>query len=211
MTSIRAFSEILRDTEAMGAIEKAKYASIIHAEAIRLTRLLDDLLELSVLEHGQVGLNVQQGSLADILDQAVTSAMAGERDSLSINRVPSDETLSLTTDLDRLSQVFINLVANAHKYCDAEKPELTILVTQTSGSLNVDFTDNGTGIPKESQTLIFEKFARVNNEKGKGAGLGLAISREIMHRLEGDITYRPGKKGTGFRVRLPQSLALAAQ
>lgn len=211
MTSIRAFSEILRDTEAMGTAEKAKYASIIHAEAIRLTRLLDDLLELSVLEHGQVSLNIQQGSLADILDRAVASATAGERDALSIKRVRLNETVTLTTDLDRLSQVFINLVANAQKYCDAEHPELTISVTQRRGFLDVDFTDNGSGIPKRSQALIFEKFARVNNEKGKGAGLGLAICREIMHRLEGDVTYRAVAKGTGFRVRLPQSLALAAQ
>ncbi len=211
MTSIRAFSEILRDTEAMGTVEKAKYASIIHAEAIRLTRLLDDLLDLSVLEHGQVSLNVQQGSLADILDQSVASAMAGEQDALVIKRRRLNETVTLTTDLDRLSQVFINLIANAHKYCDAAKPELRISVTQEFGYLNVDFIDNGSGIHKHSQTLIFEKFARVNNEQGKGAGLGLAICREIMHRLDGDITYRPVVKGTGFRVRLPQSLALAAQ
>ena len=57
MTSIRSFTEILRDTEGLGQFEKTKYASIIHGETIRLTRLLDDLLDLSVLENGQVSLN----------------------------------------------------------------------------------------------------------------------------------------------------------
>jgi Na+/proline symporter/nitrogen-specific signal transduction histidine kinase len=211
MTSIRAFSEILRDTKKIGPDEKTKYASIIHGEAIRLTRLLDDLLDLSVLEHGQVSLNIQQGRLADVLDQAVAAALAGKQDALEIQRDPVAEEVELKTDLDRLSQVFINLIANARKYCDADTPQLKISVSRSGGYVTVDFFDNGSGIPKDAQTLIFEKFARVSDQKGKGAGLGLAICREIMYRLDGDITYQPKANGTGFRVRLPQSMALAAQ
>lgn len=211
MTSIRAFSEILRDTEKIGPIEKTKYASIIHGEAIRLTRLLDDLLDLSVLEHGQVNLNIQQGVLSDVLDKAVASAMAGEQDAMKIKRRRLTETVTLETDLDRLSQVFINLITNAYKYCDAKTPRLDISVSLDDTFVNVDFTDNGSGIPKDAQSLIFEKFARVSDQKGNGAGLGLAICREIMNRLDGDITYSPHGKGTRFRVRLPHSMALAAQ
>jgi Na+/proline symporter/nitrogen-specific signal transduction histidine kinase len=211
MTSIRAFSELLRDTDAIDVAEKTKYASVIHAEAIRLTRLLDDLLDLSVLEHGQVSLNVQTGVLANVLDQAIAAALAGEAQALVIERNRTEETISLTTDLDRLCQVFINLIANAQKYCDAETPVLKILVSMEAGYVTIDFVDNGSGIPKSAQTVIFEKFARVSDQKGKGAGLGLAICREIMNRLGGDITYRHGFDRAGFRVRLPQSVALAAQ
>jgi len=211
MTSIRAFSEILRDTEKIGPIEKTKYASIIHGEAIRLTRLLDDLLDLSVLEHGQVNLNIQQGVLSDVLDLAVASAMAGEQDAMKIKRRRLSETVTLETDLDRLSQVFINLITNAFKYCDAKTPRLEISVALDDTFVNIDFVDNGSGIPKDAQSLIFEKFARVSDQKGNGAGLGLAICREIMNRLDGDITYSPDAKGARFRVRLPHSMALAAQ
>jgi len=75
----------------------------------------------------------------------------------------------------------------------------------------VDFIDNGTGIPKQSQSLIFEKFARLTDQRrAGGAGLGLAICREIMARLGGEIEYLPGQGGAAFRVTLPTAAASAA-
>ena len=78
MTSIRAFSEILRDTEDMSENEQSRYASIIHNEAIRLTRLLDDLLDLSVLENAQIVLNLQTATLSDLLDRSEVAAGMGD-------------------------------------------------------------------------------------------------------------------------------------
>jgi Na+/proline symporter/two-component sensor histidine kinase len=211
MTSIRAFSEILRDTGAMDEADKSKYASIIHVEAIRLTRLLDDLLDLSVLENGQVNLNLQTGLLPDVLDRAVTTALASAEPALNVKRDIPSENIALHTDLDRLTQVFINLVANAQKYCDAADPTLEINVRTDADMLVLDFKDNGSGVPKSAQSVIFEKFSRVNEQTGNGAGLGLAICREIMHRLGGDIAYLAMPQGGVFRVRLPLSLQAAAQ
>ncbi len=211
MTSIRSFSEILRDTDGLGQVEKTKYASIIHGEAIRLTRLLDDLLDLSVLENGQVSLNLETGRLEDILEQAVVTARAGSAGQLDIQRERTNETQVLTTDLDRLSQVFINLVTNAGKYCDAQAPRLRIDVEADDVGMRVVFRDNGTQIPLGARALIFEKFARLNDKEGSGAGLGLAICREIMTRLGGDISYHPEPTGNAFVVHLPRDVALAAQ
>ena len=209
MTSIRAFSEILRDTEGLGREEKAKYSSIIHDEALRLTRLLDDLLDLSVLENGQVSMNLARGSLGGVLDHAVAAAGVGS--SLRIRRNREAESVMIVTDLDRLAQVFINLIANARKYCDAERPELTVKINRGPSGLTVDFIDNGSGIPRDAQEVIFEKFARVSDQKAGGAGLGLAICREIMARLGGSVSYLPGQGGAAFRVSLPQNVAMAAQ
>lgn len=201
MTSIRSFSEILGDGS-LGKVEQAKYAGIIHAEALRLTRLLDDLLDLSVLENGQVNLNQETGQLSDLLDRAVSAVGGGQ---IQILRRRSEEVVTLTTDLDRLTQVFINLIANAEKYCDAANPELRIEVTRTARAVTVDFIDNGRGIDQESQQVIFEKFSRLSDHrKAGGAGLGLAICREIMARLDGAITYVPGQGGAAFRVTLPR-------
>ncbi|WP_299678166.1 ATP-binding protein [uncultured Roseobacter sp.] len=211
MTSIRAFSEILRDTDGLGPMEKSKYANIIHVEAIRLTRLLDDLLDLSVLENGQVTLNQQSGRLVDLLDHAVATAEVSEARPITFRRRRLDETVTLHTDLDRLNQVFINLITNAQKYCSADAPELRIEVSRPGEAVVVDFIDNGSGIPPESRDVMFEKFNRIGAEDGSGAGLGLAICREIMARLGGDVRYLEGTGGTGFRVTLPQSQALAAQ
>ena len=211
MTSIRAFSEILRDTDGLSPADKSKYASIIHDEAIRLTRLLDDLLDLSVLENGQVSLNLRQGTLAGVLDRAIAAAAADDEGvRLRIRRDPAAEQVMLHTDLDRLAQVFINLIANARKYCDSPVPKLDIRI-QTGARIVVDFVDNGTGISRDAQDMIFEKFARVSDQKAGGAGLGLAICRQIMARLGGEITYLPGQGGAAFRVVLPADLALAAQ
>ena len=212
MTSIRAFSEILRDTHDLKKEEMRRYASVIHDEALRLTRLLNDLLDLSVLESGQVSLNMREGRLAEVLDHAVSAALAGSTQRLQVIRRSEGEALQLCSDLDRLAQVFINLIANADKYCDAAAPQLTIAVRSGGGVLTIDFIDNGSGIPAEAQSMVFEKFARVSAEKAGGAGLGLAICREIMERLGGSITYLNGRRGGAFRVTLPvQGAALAAQ
>ena len=210
MTSIRAFSEILRDADGRSDTDNIRYASIIHDEALRLTRLLNDLLDLSVLESGQVSLNMTVGNLSDVLDHAVSTALTGSERPLKVLRHTTSETVRISSDLDRLAQVFINLIANAQKYCDAEVPEIRIEVSIKRGRLRIDFLDNGDGIPAASQQLIFEKFSRVSPEKAGGAGLGLAICREIMQRLGGDVQYLHGHPGGAFRVSLPLSAEMAA-
>ncbi len=212
MTSIRAFSEILRDSEKLSVQQKTKYSSIIHDEALRLTRLLDDLLDLSVLENGQVNLNTQTGSLSVLLDHALSSGLMGAgADVLRVRRDRTQENVVLTTDLDRLSQVFINLIGNAQKYCVAGAPELRIEVGVVEDVVTIDFIDNGNGISKSDQVVIFEKFARTGDQNVNGAGLGLAICREIMTRLGGAVSYLPGQGGAAFRVTLPKLAPLAAQ
>ncbi len=200
MTSIRAFSEILRDTEGLSAAEKTRYAAIIHDETLRLTRLLNDLLDLSVLENGEVTLNMSTGRLGDVLDRAVATALTGVERPLKVNRRRASESIVVHSDLDRLAQVFINLISNAAKYCDADRPELTIAVHDLDGQVSVDFLDNGSGVPPEAQAMVFEKFARVGSDQAGGAGLGLAICREIMRRLGGEVGYLPGVGGGAFRV-----------
>ena len=207
MTSIRAFSEIVAE----GGLEPAqvvRYGTIIHDEAKRLTRLLDDLLDLSVLENGSVQLDLTLAPLGQMIDRALAAAsQTAPTRSFLIHRDPPTETIFLRTDADRLVQVFINLVSNARKYCDADAPELRIAVRQRGARVTVDFIDNGTGISKASQGIVFEKFARLTDQsRAGGAGLGLAICREVMASLGGSITYLPGQGGAAFRVTVPLRL-----
>lgn len=206
MTSIRSFSEILRDAGKLSETDKSRYASIIHSETIRLTRLLDELLDLSVLENGQVTLRMSQDRLGDIMDRAVTTALAGAGPALAVHRETDLPDIVLHTDIDRLVQVFINLVSNARKYCDAAEPALTIRVSRSDTGLWIDFVDNGSGIDPEVQSVIFEKFFRVSGAEAEGVGLGLAICQEIMLRLGGQVQYLPNKQGTAFRVSLPEKI-----
>lgn len=203
MTSIRAFSEILQDGS-VGPSERSRYAEIIHEESLRLTRLLDDLLDLAVLENGQVRLDLAETRLSGMIDRAVTAAFDGQGQVLILRRDPASEVLPVRTDADRLTQVFINLIANARKYCQAARPELRIVVRKQGGQAVIDFIDNGQGIPENQLALLFEKFFRLEDmSKAGGAGLGLAICREIMVRLGGSIDYLPGQGGAAFRVRVP--------
>jgi signal transduction histidine kinase len=211
MTSIRAFSEILTEGDLPPEMV-TKYGRIIHDEAKRLTRLLDDLLDLSVLENGTVQLNLGLASLQQMLDTALIAARQTRPErSFIIHRDLPSEAIYLKTDADRLTQVFINLISNARKYCDAAQPELRIVVRQRAGRVTIDFIDNGKGIPKESQSLIFEKFARLTDaNRAGGAGLGLAICREIMTNLGGSVAYLPGQGGAAFRLTVPLRLEKAA-
>ncbi len=209
MTSIRSFSEILMSDTAMGDAERLRYSQIIHDETKRLTRLLDDLLDLSVLENGQVTLNISEDTLGVVLDRAMAAMeVATGQSNFAIERPGEGEGFVLNTDSDRLAQVFINLIANALKYCENPNPRLVIKVAEAGERRVVDFVDNGHGIPTHAQTLIFEKFARVSdNQAAGGAGLGLAICREVMTRLGGGIVYLPGQGGAAFRVILPDARA----
>jgi Na+/proline symporter/nitrogen-specific signal transduction histidine kinase len=214
MTSIRSFSEILMQADPVDDAARTRFSRIIHDESLRLTRLLDDLLDLSVLENGKVTLNEAEVRLGDVLDRAIYAAGAQEDGGrLRLRRSGLGEDLVLRTDPDRLAQVFINLISNAQKYCDAEAPELEIRIEGTGprGGSSVLFLDNGGGIPTRQQALLFEKFARADTARGApGAGLGLAISREIMARLGGQLRHEPGQAGTAFRVILPAARLRAA-
>ncbi len=211
MTSIRSFSEILMQADQVDDAARTRFSRIIHDESQRLTRLLDDLLDLSVLENGRVTLNIGEAVLGDVLDRAIHAAGAEAGGGITIKRDRSLEAVTIETDADRLAQVFINLISNARKYCDADSPELEIAVRDTGQGVEVQFSDNGSGIPTRQEALIFEKFARLETARGApGAGLGLAISREIMTRLNGDLSYVPGAGGATFRVKLPQRALRAA-
>ncbi|WP_411838999.1 ATP-binding protein [Paracoccus sp. ME4] len=206
MTSVRAFSEILKDP-GLTAEERGRFAGIIHDEAGRLTRLLDDLLDLSVLESGRAQLTVTVANLHDLIGRALAAASATRPErGFAIDRDVLAEHLGVITDADRLLQVLINVISNARKYCDAERPQLIIRVRRPEGGgAVIDIVDNGSGIDAARQSLIFEKFARLNDPaRAGGAGLGLAICREIMLTLGGEISYLPGQGGAAFRIQLPQ-------
>ncbi|WP_347138419.1 ATP-binding protein [Paracoccus sp. SSK6] len=206
MTSVRAFSEILRMPDLPPA-DRDRFAKIIYDEAGRLTRLLDDLLDLSVLESGQAQLSITPANLHDLIDRALSAASATRPERVfRVDREPLSEYVAIVTDADRLLQVLINVISNARKYCDAEPPLLTIRVRRSlRGAAQIDIIDNGSGIEAARQALIFEKFARLNDPaRAGGAGLGLAICREIMANLGGEITYLPGQGGAAFRIVLPR-------
>lgn len=211
MTSIRAFSEILRDGGQLSSEQLNHFAGVIHDESIRLTRLLDDILDLSFMENGRVQLNLQDVALKDVVDRAVSTTKAlAEEGGAIIKRDKAAEAVVVHTDADRLAQVLINLIANALKHGGASVPEIAISTRLHNSLVQLEVADNGTGISAEDIDLIFEKFSKLSGRVSAGsAGLGLPISREIMRNLGGTLTYTGGKDGAAFRLTLPQKPAAA--
>ena len=207
MTSIRTFSEILRDSDTLDQDQLNKFASIIHDESIRLTRLLDDILDLSFMEHGRVQLNMETVPLSQIIDRALITTQAQIEDvDAKILRDKDAERVTLVTDPDRLSQVLINLISNALKHSDAKEPQIAVLSGVYDDTLIIDVADNGSGISENDIETIFEKFAKLSSKVAAGsAGLGLPISREIVRNLGGSLSYEGTEKGAIFRIRLPFS------
>ena len=210
MTSIRSFSEILQSNKKLDKDQLKYFSTIINDESKRLTRLLDEILDLSFLESGQVKLNISTLRLNEILRTALQSTQQTIANSNALLEFNEDFTnTEIQTDPDRLSQVFINLITNAFKYNDNNQPTLKISCEIKGAFLLVSFQDNGPGIPKAEHTIIFEKFTRLSNtENTSGVGLGLAISQEIMKNLRGSISCLESKIGANFQVQIPLRLIL---
>ncbi len=212
MTSIRSFAEILRATPELPPEELSRFVRIIHEESRRLTRLLDEILDLSVLESGQVRPRLQPVRLGDAIEAAVSATeglRARARVPVEVAGAALDE--RVTADFDRLVQVLINLISNAVKYGQADAPRITIRAAARDGRVTVDVADNGPGIPPGDWSRVFEKFARLGEVTLAGsAGLGLPISREIMRALGGDLRLVPSDSGARFRLTLRRAAAAPA-
>ena len=208
MTSIRSFSEILLDEDKLKSEERQRFVETIHKESLRLTRLLDEILDLSALERGERGWNNVPIDPETALDRAVEVCGAlARKKNLQLRIGKRASAVEVRGDPDRLSQVLINLISNAINYNDATEPLVEVSSAVTDGSYQVEVTDNGPGIVKAERQLIFEKFSRGQHGAAttqSGAGLGLAISRQIVARMNGTLELVPrDRRGACFRVTLP--------
>ncbi len=207
MTSIRSFSEILLEPEGLDDVQRQRFLSTIHQESMRLTKLLDEILDLSALERGERTWQNAPVDAEDALNRAlsVCDALLRQR-GMKVELGERAHTTMVEGDADRLCQVFINLISNAVKYNDADTPIVRVSSSVRAGHYLVEVADNGPGIRKSESKFIFEKFWRGVSGSGDqgGAGLGLAISRQIIARMNGVLELVQGPlPGACFRVRLP--------
>jgi signal transduction histidine kinase len=207
MTAIRAFTEILLDSQDLAPDQREKFISTIYKESLRLTTLLDEILDLSALERGERGWENQPVDAEAALDQAVhvCDALARQR-AMTVAFAERAPSATVAADPNRFSQVLINLITNAIKYNSTEDPVVTIRSGIEGDHYLVEVSDNGPGIAKADRDKIFDKFYRGlrHGSAQTGAGLGLAISREIVVRMDGtlELVPQPGR-GACFRVTLP--------
>jgi Na+/proline symporter/signal transduction histidine kinase len=208
LTSIRAFSEILNDNPHLGSDQRAKFLGIIIKESERLTRLINQVLDLAKMESGNAEWQSSEIDLREVLQDSITSTsqLFNERAITLHTDIPADVPV-IVADRDRLMQVMLNLLSNAAKFCPATDGRIGITLAQEADSLRVDVSDNGVGIAPADQAIIFDKFRQVGDmltQKPEGSGLGLAISREIISHFGGRlwVTSTPGE-GSIFSFTIP--------
>jgi signal transduction histidine kinase len=171
-----------------------------------LTRLVCDVLDFARMEVGQLSVVMDDVTLVDALDAAdeFIASQARANGLVYEYRRPS-HTLTVRADRERLEQVLLNLLSNAVKFTPAGG-RVTLDCTTRSGKVVVQVRDTGRGIPRELQSQIFEPFTQVDQGYTRavgGAGLGLAISRELSRAMGAELTVEsvPGR-GSTFALRL---------
>ncbi|MCV3239640.1 sensor histidine kinase [Mesorhizobium sp. ZC-5] len=204
MTSIRSFSDILLNNRDIHETEKLRFLGIIQNESLRLTRLLDGILDLNRMEGGEPAWEETSFDPETALDQAIESCEALARAAgVALKRPARARKALIVGDRDRFAQVFINLISNAIKYNTNAVPEVIVSSALRKGVYEARVADNGPGIPHNERERIFVKFARGPAPRQSGAGLGLAISRQIIERFGGQIYCADTTKpGAAFVVRL---------
>ncbi|MCB1520905.1 MAG: histidine kinase [Hyphomicrobiaceae bacterium] len=195
LTSIRSFSEILQEDPDMPPEQRGEFLGIIVSESERLTRLINQVLDLAKIESGRMHWNISDVVVDDIVADATASLRPiFDRDGVALAIEIADDMPPVRADADRLIQVLINLISNAEKFCPKPGGRVVVRVTRDGAMARIGVVDNGPGIPEAERLAIFDKFYQVRgqNQRGNplgtaGTGLGLAISERIILQFGGRI------------------------
>jgi Na+/proline symporter/nitrogen-specific signal transduction histidine kinase len=212
LTSIRACSEILADNPGLEQSERQRFLELIIKESERLTRLINQVLDLAKLESGMAEWQTEEIDLHEIITEAIgaTTPMFNGG-SVSVSALLESADALVQGDRDRLMQVMLNLLSNAAKFCQPHEGKVEVRLSRAGAEVRVDVEDNGIGISPRDQSLIFEKFRQAGDtltHKPKGTGLGLPICRQIISNLGGRlwVSSAPGA-GSTFTFILPAARA----
>lgn len=212
LTSIRSFSEILLQYPDEKTETRNEFLEIIINESNRLTRLINDVLDLAKIEAGRMEWRMEPIDLAAVATQAVEVVQIwAEQKRLRLTNAVAADLPSIMGDADRLHQVFTNLLSNALKF--TREGHVTIGSVARANEVVIYVSDSGLGIAESELTVIFEKFHQHGDSytgKPAGTGLGLSICREIMQHMGGRI-WAESQLGVGstFYCSFPAAVMAA--
>lgn len=207
LTYLQGYTEALLDDMVKNQEERNKYLNIILEETLRLRRLVDELLDLSHIEAGNLDIkknNVSIEHIAEKVSKKVRPICNNKNVELVIKI--QDEIPMIVADEDRIEQVLINLVDNAIRY-SAENTKVVIKVRPSGEGVIVSVKDSGPGIPQEELPFVWERFYKVDKSRERrksGTGLGLAIVKKIVELHKGRVWVQNcDEGGTEFSFFLP--------
>jgi len=209
LASIKAYVEMLVDGEASDESTRKEFYDIIQNEADRLTRLIENILNISRIESGVVKVVKEPLSLTGVVKQVIDVALpqARAKNQRIVERL-APVYYQVEADHDMIHQAVLNLLSNAIKYTpDGGTITLAVTVDERREIAVCDIADTGAGISSEDLPHIFDKFYRVraNSKMAKGTGLGLTLVKHIIETVHGgklSVTSAPGS-GSTFSFELP--------
>lgn len=207
LTNIQAYAETLTGPGFDDEETRRECYNVIISETRRLSRLVEDILNVSQLEVGTARIEMSEIDLVRLLRQIVQDHLgAADEKRIDLTLKMAPKVPKVQGDKQRLSVLFTNLIGNALKYTP-EGGRVDVALDVGERCLEISVADTGIGISKEDQAHVFEKFYRAVSEEVqmiKGTGLGLAIAREVARLHGGDIHLRSElRKGSIFKVELP--------
>jgi Na+/proline symporter/nitrogen-specific signal transduction histidine kinase len=207
LTSIRALAELMVDDPEMPAGQRQQFLAIVVAESERLSRLVNQVLDMAKIESGHAEWHNNDVDLVALSKQAAQTVqeLLRERGAELVLQLP-EQVQTLRADPDRLMQVLLNLLSNAAKFVPAGRGRIELRLFAAAEGVTIEVQDNGPGVPASQRELIFEKFRQGGDaaHRPQGTGLGLPISRQIVEHFGGRMELRPDRgQGACFAFTLP--------
>jgi len=213
LTSIKGYAETLLGLDSYDPGQTRTFLEVIQRNANHMNTMLDELLQLSRLEHGKQRVDMVSVDPASALYSAWKSCQPLRKQVDFVNEL-APGTPAVRANFEQLVQVFRNVLENALKYVPDETARIRVHAESSGHELSVFIDDNGPGIPAEDQSRIFERFYRVEKDRNSsigGTGLGLAICRHIMVSHGGRITVQSPVPETGNGSRFIITLPVAGR
>ncbi len=215
ITSIQSMSEILLQYRDLDPDKYEEFVEIIHSESRRLSRLVDDILDLSKLEAGGFTAEMAMIDSPTLIEEVIRSIrpLADDR-GIMIRTAMRNTQPPLESDADRLKQVLTNLLSNAIKFTEPGGTiEVSVQWLNSTDMIQFNVKDSGIGISSDEISTVFDRYQQADNSgtnQQKGTGLGLSISKMIVENL-GGVIWAQSEKGDGstFSFRIPRQEAKA--
>ena len=208
LTSIRAFSEILLADPKVDLAERRKFLAIITRETERLTRLINQVLDMAKISAGRADWQMAKVDVREVVaDTLARMSQVFKEKGVQLEASLPAQTPPVWADVDRLIQVLLNLLSNALKFSPENSGRVSVGLRVLAGELRIDVRDNGPGVKREDLPHVFDKFWQAGDTlvaKPTGTGLGLHISRQIVEHFGGRIWLdSPPGQGACFSFTLP--------
>ncbi|GHE22875.1 sensor histidine kinase [Halomonas urumqiensis] len=223
LTSIRAFAEILRDSHALPEEKRVHFLDVVVLESQRLSRLIEEILDLARLESGRLTLEPQRLDLVALARHSVDAVHRLQENRGVVLEVAIEvDRAQVIGDPDRLEQVIINLLDNAGKFADHDAPRVRLRLYRHKTHYRLAVEDNGPGIAEDERERVFEKFHQIQRPgesadktrgRPRGSGLGLPISRGIIAHLGGRLWVENASflGGACLVMELPEAPSISSE